>query len=208
MGMPLSRVLRDFGAPAIAPSMDAGTVSAAATVAPCPPGEDILAARLREAYAKGEEAGRSAAYAENERTLADVRAHAEAHLAEERRRWAADQGDELAARLTSALEALDARIAGPVARVLTPFVTAELRDRMVGELSESISKLLAGGGDLRLRIAGPVDLLGSLRDRLRAGPTAIEWAPGDQVDITLVADDSTIETEIGCWIERFAEAVR
>lgn len=208
MGRPLSRVLPDFRAAASVPLPEAEQGSTAAAGMPCPSCEAILAARLREAHASGEEAGRSAARAEHELELAGLRARAEEHLAEERRRWATAQGDELATRLTAAVEALEARIAGPVARVLTPFATAGLREMMVRDLSESVSKLLSGGRHVRLLISGPDDLLGSLRDRLGACPAAIEWEPNEQVDVTLVADDSTIETDIESWIERFAEAAR
>lgn len=208
MGLPLARVLRDFSAPAALPPQELEPGQTAAAVAPCPLDEDGVAARLRQAYASGEEAGRSAARAENERELAEFRAAAEEHLAEERRKWAAKQGETLAARLTSAFETLEVRITDPVARVLAPFVTAELRDRRVRELSESVSRLLADGNHVRLRISGPDDLLCRVRDKVGASPAAIEWQPNEQVDVTLVADDSTIETEISGWIERFSEATR
>lgn len=208
MGMPLSRVLRDFRAVAVASPPEAEPISAAAAAGACPTNDDVLTARLREAHAIGEEAGRCAARVEYERELAEHRARAEGHLAEERQRWTQEQADELTARLTCEIEALEARIAGPVARVLTPFATAALRDMMVRELSESVSKLLSGGRHVRLRISGPDDLLGCVRDRLGACPAAIEWEPGEQVDVRLIADDSMIETEIASWIDRFAEAAR
>lgn len=206
-GVQLSRVLRDFGQPATvgAPEPDAEAPTALLPIAPC---EDRMAERLNEARTSGEEAGRSAARAEHERELAEARANAEDRLAEARRQWVEEQGDVLAAGLTSALAALEDRIAGPVARILTPFLTDRLRDAMVQDLSESVTRLVSRGRFGRLRISGPDDLLAGLRGRLGPCPAAIEWVPDDRADIALIVDETTIETDIASWIGRFEGTAR
>jgi hypothetical protein len=122
MGVPLSRVLLDFSTikaalpPHPAAAMEANPI--------CEPVQDI-AAQLDEAYARGAEAARIAAEAQHQQTLAEAIARADEQQAAERRRWTGEQAEELAARLTSAVETLQARIADAVGRILVPFVTAE-----------------------------------------------------------------------------------
>lgn len=207
MGVPLSRVLLDFGA-AKPPASPSPSPSPAMAIVPvCDAGQDA-AARLDEAYARGEAAARIAAEAEREQKLAEAMAHAGQQHATERARWASEQADELAARLTSAVATLEARIAEMVGRVLTPFLTSQLRSRSVEALAESIGTLLSGGSNPALRISGPDDLLSALRDRLGASPLAIEWETNGQAEVTVLADDSVIETEIQSWMERLAGARR
>lgn len=207
MGIPLSRVLLDFS-PAKAASASASVVQhpSAAAVIPGSEAADDLARRLDEAFARGADEARLTADAEHEQALAQALARAEQQHAAERARWASEQADALSASLAAALEALEGRIADTVARVLTPFLTAEMRRGSVAALAESIRTLLSGTREPALRVSGPEDLLAALRERLGADPAAIEWEPNGQVEVTVRADDSVIETEIGSWIDRFAGA--
>ena len=204
MGVPLSRVLLDFGA--AKPASPAANQSSPRGVIPvCDPDQDV-AARLDEAFARGEAAARIIADAEHDRKLAEAIARAEAQHAAERALWTGEQADALAARLSAAVQALEARIADMVGRVLTPFLTAELRSRSVEALAESIGALLSGGNHPALCISGPDDLLSALRERLGVGPVAVDWQPNGQVEVTVTAEDSVIETEIQSWIDRFSGA--
>lgn len=212
----LSSVLQDFGtptsgtppgAPPAEPGASAPVINAAFPPADIP-AADILVERLAEAEARGERAGRDAARAEHERELIDLRTRAERQLSDERQDWVTEQGDALAASLNSAIEEFLTRIAEPVAEVLTSFTTASLRDAMVQDLSETVVRLISGGRGGRLRISGPADLLDNLRTTLGNCPAAIEWLPGEQVDVTLVANDSQIETDIAGWTERFAKTAK
>lgn len=207
MAIPLARFLHDFGAPTGAPNSQQ-----AAPAAPAEPPSglmaDATARRLDEAHERGEEAGRAAARAEYEQELAKIHSRADQELAAERRKWTVEQAEELAAQLGSAVEALEARLAGSVARVLTPFLDAELRAEMVRALAENIRSLLSSGRHPSLHISGPEDLLASLRDKLGGCPAAVEYEPNEQVEVRVVADATLIETDLQAWTERFAEAVR
>jgi hypothetical protein len=206
MGIPLSRVLLDFGAAnPVSPAARPG--SPVSVVPPRDPVDD-LARRIDEAYARGHDEARLSADAEHERKLAEALAAAEAEHAAERARWASEQADELAARLGAAVQLLEERIADTVGRVLTPFVAAEMRSKSMEALAESIRTVLSGANPPALRISGPEDLLSTLRDRLPAGAVAIEWEPNGEADVTVSAGDAVIETEIAGWLDRFAEARR
>jgi hypothetical protein len=206
MGIPLSRVLLDFGgarAPSPAPQANAPL----SVVPPCDPADD-LARRIDEAYARGADEARLTADAEYEQRLAQALARAEEERAAERARWASEQAGELATRLTAAVEALETRIADAVGRILTPFLTAELRSKSVEALGESIKILLSGAGQPALRVSGPEDLLSALRERLGAAAAGIAWEPNGAIEVAVSSDDSVIETEIQSWTDRLSGASR
>jgi hypothetical protein len=204
MGVPLSRVLLDFSTARSVPPVEQ-PISAMALIPVCEPADDV-ARQLEKAFARGADEARLAADAEHEQQLAQALARAETQHAAERARWASEQADELAARLISAVETLEARIADAVGRVLAPFVTAELRSKSVEALVDAIGALLSSGSNPALRVSGPADLLSALRERLGAVTVSIEWQPNEQVDVTISADDSVIETGIQGWLDRFAGA--
>lgn len=218
MTIPLSRVLHDFGASSgAAPSGAASSVALSADDAAAesplptiiPPAPDMLAERVQQAHAEGERVGREAARAEYKRELAELHDRAERHLSEERQKWVTEQGEALAAGLNAAIEAFEHRIAASVAEVLTPFLAAEIRDGMVRELLETVSRLVSGGRGGRLRLSGPADLLEGLQARLGTCPAEIEWTPdAEATDVTLIADDSLIETDIASWIDTLSGASR
>jgi hypothetical protein len=208
VNIPLSHVLHDFGRrePAPAPREEPGR---AAPIAPAGTLSEDQAARMADAaFARGEQAGRAAAAAGLEARLAAAEADLEERLAAEYAKWRSQHADELAARLATGLDELQSKIGAAAARVLTPFLTAELRAGMIDALSESVRTLLSGGGKAALQIRGPEDLLAELREKLGVVPVAIEWEPSPDPDVRVVADHTTIETEMQKWIDRFAEAGR
>jgi hypothetical protein len=210
MGIPLSRVLLDFGAPTSFPattSFPNAEVDAPMSFAPpCDPVDDVTR-RIDEAYARGADEARLAADAEFEQKLAQVLARAEQERSADRARWVGEQAEELATRIVAAVQGLETRIAESVGRVLAPFLTTELRNRNVEALAESIKTLLSGGRPA-LRVSGPEDLLTALRERLGEGAIAIEWQPNGAGEVTVSSGDSLIETDIQSWTERLAGAHR
>jgi hypothetical protein len=208
VNIPLSHVLADFGRPAPAPTPreEPGQIAPAATAGIL--AEEQAASMVDEAFARGERAGRAAAAADLEKRLSEAKASAEERLAAEQQRWKSEHADELAARLASGIEELESRIASAAARVLTPFVTAELRTGMIDALGDSIRTLLSGGAKAALRIRGPQDLLAELRSKLGDVSVTIEWEESRDADVRVIADQTMIETEIQKWTDRFAETGR
>jgi hypothetical protein len=204
MGSALSRVLVDFSA-ARSPSPAPQPGPTMSIVPPVDPADD-LARRVEEAYARGADEARMAADAEHEQALALALAKAEQERLADRARWTSEQGDALAGGLAAALEALETRIGDAVGHVLTPFLQSELRSTSVRALAESIATLLTAKSQPSLRISGPEDLLSALRERLDAGPVAIEWQPNGSVEVIVSADDSVIETEVQTWADTLSGA--
>lgn len=208
MTIPLSHVLHDFGRRGARPVPQNASRQAAAVAVPDAVSEDQAARMADEAFARGEEAGRAAAAADLEARLAAAQADADERLAAEHSKWRSQHADELAARLATAIEELESKVSSAVARVLTPFLSNGVRTQMLDALGDSIRTLLSGESKPALRIRGPEDLLDELRDKLGALPVAIEWEAGRDADVRVTADNTTIETELQKWVDRFAEAGR
>ena len=210
MTLPLARVLRDFRMTTGRPSIPRaeGKADAPGMASPVSIGTgETLAARLAEAFAEGKEVGRAAAEAEHAQALADHRAHADAELALERQRWVAEEGEVLVAQLRAAAGEIEAGIAAQLANVLAPFLSENLRDSIVQDMSAIISDMLTTGSHMRICISGPGDLLARLRDLL--GPDRpIEWEMNEGPEIRVRADETLIETDIRRWMARFEGAER
>lgn len=156
--------------------------------------ERAVAAALEEAR-QDFELQRTADREEHERMLAAR----EAELHETVAKATAEQ-------LTGALAALNDAVGAHVSRVLLRFLERSVRERAIGELSETVAALLLGGEAVRVRISGPADLV----DRLGAAVgdvSAVEIAVSEAADVTVVIDNTRIETQIGAWMERAAWAV-
>lgn len=203
MMLALAEVLRDFRGPDMSLRSQPADSAAPAMAAPAPIGRgEKKAARLAEAFAKGEAAGRELAALDHERELTEYRAEANAQLVLARQQWVDEEGARLAARMTAVQTEVEARIATQVAVVLRPFIRENVREKMLRDLSAVISDMLAGGNYLRFRISGPEDLLARLREMVGADHPAFEWEAGEMPDVSVHVDDTLIETEIGRWIER------
>lgn len=208
MRTPLAHVLHDFGRPPPGPPAQAEPCPAVPAATLPAPAEDRATKLVDEAFARGEQAGRGAAEAELEQALREAQLRAEEQLAAEHLKWRSEHADELASRLASGVDELESKISTAVTRVLTPFLTTQLRANMVDALGESIRTLLSGGRHAALHIGGPEDLLAVLREKLGAVPVGIEWEPNQEMEVRVAADHTMIETDLQRWIDRFAEACR
>jgi hypothetical protein len=147
-----------------------------------------------------------AARAEFERQRAEEVADFEFRLAEKEQSFAEMTADVLAEKLTAGLEEIRGQVSGHVARVLARFLDTAVRERALGELSETVAALLAADGALHVRVAGPAALTARLKDKLAAFGEVIEYAPGEGADLTVRVDDTLMETRIAAWAERIGKA--
>lgn len=161
--------------------------------------EDAVRMREAEAFAHGHLEGLRSAHAEQEAHAAAAAAAFETRLEDERRRWAADEGERLARRIDSAIEALTETIGEAVAAVLAPVVGAAARDSAVAELIDRLRTLFADGATVSLSVSGPADLLDCVRSGLGARATCVKFTEMDEVDVRAVADRTTIETQLAGW---------
>ena len=163
---------------------------------------------VREAEERGRREGRADAQAVTERALAEERARSDERLAAERQAWAQDEASRLASQLATAIEALEGRLVERVARILTPFLIEALRSQMLDELRLALSTLLADRQDKIIRISGPEDMLSALSGELDKHRAAIELVPGEGPDVTVVAGDTVIETQLAAWSQCLLQAIQ
>lgn len=156
---------------------------------------------LGEIFERGREAGLAEARGEAERQIVEMRRQAEAALATERQRWADEVAVPLAAQLPEALQALAEPIAETVGRLLRPFMASEMRDAACRALIQQISPLLAGAGGALIRVSGPPVLIATLRFVFPENQ-AVEFVESEASEVTILTQDTVIETRIGEWVAR------
>jgi hypothetical protein len=166
------------------------------------------AARIAEAHASGAESGKAAALATMEAKLEEQRALSAQQLEAEREVWAAREGQKLAAQLTAGLNALEAQIGDAAARVLAPFLDAQVSRRAVAQLRSELEVLLTKDARLSLSIAGPEDLLQALREELADKACSVTYAASDACDVRISADQTLLETRLAAWKAGIEEAAR
>jgi len=225
MAPAIARLLPDFS-DAVMPGRGAPAPRAAAPAAvavsrspeglaallrkPAEPPEDreaLLRAAEARGLERGRELGRSEAAAESASVIACLQADHEARLTELRQAWCTEEGDRLAAGFSDALQALGAGLTDRVGHLLVPVLTEALRRQAVDELAQSLARIL---GDARapVRVSGPADLLDAVAGRLGPFEATIAFQPSDAVEVSVQADQTVIETQLGAWGRLMTEAVQ
>ncbi len=158
------------------------------------PAVDRVADAVAAALAEAEAAHATALAALAERHAAE--------LDEARASWAAAEGASLAEGLRAGCAALEEKLAEGVAAALEPLVGEALRVAAVARLRDAIADLVLAGTGGTVTVAGPGDVLDALRAALSAAGLAedgMDFAPSEAVEVTVRADNSTIETRLEAW---------
>jgi flagellar biosynthesis/type III secretory pathway protein FliH len=157
--------------------------------------------QIADAFARGREEGLAAGRADYAARLDEERAASEARLADERAAWSSQEGARLGDAITAAFQSLEASVGDAVAAILSPVLEEGLRRRAVDELAENLKRLMASGQRI-LRVSGPEDLLQALRARLGADMSAVAFESAQDIDMRVVAEQTTIETQLKDWMPR------
>lgn len=169
-----------------------------------PDGGSEVEKRISDAHALGILEGRAAAQVETDKALANQAAQFERKLAAERQKWSTEQGARLGDLVAKAMEDVEQRIADQVGRVLKPVLGERVRGKAVEELSLSLNSMLAKGDYAKITITGPGDLLSMLEARLN-DHAGVSFVIADGIDVTVSADETIVETQIGAWAEAIEE---
>lgn len=200
--------LHEPPAPApVAPTAPAAgdAASAAALARPAKPAGPDHAAILAAAVAAARTEALASARQEFEAERARDAESFDAHLALARQQWAAETAETLRVGLTSAHEAIEARICDSLGRILVPFLSDAVRAQALQEMSTLITRLLDDPKTPLLRISGPDVLIDVLRARHEG--SAIEFQTSEAVDVRVTADDTVIETQLGAWTTHLTQAL-
>ena len=104
------------------------------------------------------------------------------------------------------MRALDADLTRRIGRLLVPVLTDALRRRAVDDLAQALGRLTADPNHAAIRVSGPEDLLAALGQRLGAQADGIAFAPGAAPEVSVVADQTVIETQLAAWTRLLAAA--
>ncbi|QPF93116.1 hypothetical protein [Bradyrhizobium commune] len=160
---------------------------------------------LDDAYRRGYTAG----LAEGDAKLAEERVRSAIRLGEERAKWSDQQAVAIVNGFATACREIESNIASSVARILLPFLADAVRDKAIGALVEQIGALTSNSPVPVFRVTGPSDLIDLVKAQLDAtNRTGIEYQASDTVEVRVLADQTTIETQISTWIDRLKEARR
>ena len=99
-------------------------------------------------------------------------------------------------------------MAETTARVLEPFLRAELRRQAIADLRAELEVLLRKDAGIGISVAGPEDLLQALRDRLSGTSCAVTYLANTEPDVRIAAGQTILETRLEAWAAKIAEAVR
>ncbi|WP_230533115.1 hypothetical protein [Microvirga roseola] len=171
------------------------------------PAEDSKAL-IRQAVEKAREEEREFAQSMLERALAEGRTRSEAALQTARAEWVAQEAEALRTQMAAAFEAIEEGLSTRIANILGPFLGEAFRQQALSEMQATIRSILSRSQGGVIAISGPDDLLAEIRGRLGELGEAIEFKPGDQADVTVIAGDTTIETQIGEWMTRLNRVLK
>jgi hypothetical protein len=167
-----------------------------------------MAAKLEEAYGRGLLTGRATAQAQFNTKLNEQRTTFVAELAAERLKWASEVGETLATQITVALADFETRVAETTARILKPFLEAELRRQAVAELRAGLNGLVTADPSVSLHITGPPDVLEMLAAQLAEKAITAEYVASEDCDVKIVAGPAALETCLRHWVDRLEEITR
>ncbi|MET4386166.1 hypothetical protein ABIB73_001911 [Bradyrhizobium sp. F1.4.3] len=160
---------------------------------------------LDDAYRRGYTAG----LAEGDTKLAEERVRSAIRLGEERAKWSDQQAVAIVNGFATACREIESNIASSVARILLPFLADAVRDKAIGALVEQIAALTSNSPVPVFRVTGPSDLIDLVKTQLDAASrSGVEYRAADTVEVRVLADQTTIETQISTWIDRLREARR
>lgn len=207
MARPVAEYLMRFGKDADLPPPERipefAPIPQWSTEAPQSEPEDYTA-QIEAAREAGKAEGHEAAFAQFAEELETERQTHQEQLATARQSWLVDEGERLQFALSSSLTEIETRIAQSLSNVLMPFIADQLRKQMVAELIEKIYTLIGSDEAISIKITGPADLLDVLRAKLAAERASITYEVTDSVDVSVKADQTTIETQLSAWLARFA----
>ena len=167
------------------------------------PSTDTAPAEPSAAETSAAEALATAEAGFSERIAALEEDHARAR-AEDRIRWAQEEGSALAEGFRKATAEIEEHLIGAVAAVLEPLMANVVRSVALRELRQAIATLTTGGSTAKIEVAGPEDLVEALRSALGEAETfEIAWVPSQDAEVTVTADNSTIRTRLVEWAASF-----
>jgi predicted nucleic acid-binding protein len=161
--------------------------------------------RLAEARVRAEE--REAARKELEDAIAAEKVRYLEDLNDQRTIWVEQQALQLSVQISAAVDRLEANISERVANTIRPFVSEAFRQQSLAEFKDVLETLLSGRDAGLLKISGPEDLLSVMKSHLERYGSSIEFLPSELVEMSVIAQDTLVQTQLNSWSVRLAQAL-
>lgn len=158
-----------------------------------------------EAREEGRQEARAQAEADLEERLALERSSFDEQVAQMRKQWALEAGVEIADQIAGGFQSLSQDLSSAVTRVLTPFLTEEVKRHAAESLAQQVLTLASDERGVRFEISGPDDLLEIVRSRLEPTLTDVGWHSAQQTEVRAVANATMIETQLTAWLRWIEE---
>ncbi|PVE22473.1 hypothetical protein DC522_20995 [Microvirga sp. KLBC 81] len=209
----VARLIADFSIPSASEGFGLGMLRRVKAVVEEEPvrvqsAPDRQAELIRSAEAQARAEEREAARQQLKEALdAEREKHCE-ELAVQRELWVEQEAAQLSAQIVDSLGNLERILSDRVARILAPIIPEALQQKALFEFNEILGTILSGEISTVLKVTGPEDMLKAIRARFALREGIIEFVPSDDVEVTLVAGDTTIQTQLSSWSIRLKEALK
>jgi hypothetical protein len=175
---------------------------------PPPPAVDRQAELIKAVEAKVRAEERDAARRQLDEAVAAEKARCEEELASQRVIWVEQQASQLSTLIVESICRMEDMLSERVANIMKPFVSEAFRQQSIVEFKEALATLLLGEETGTMKIAGPEDLLLALKENLGPHSGAIEFLPGDHVEVSVTARDTTVQTQLQAWSDRLERVLK
>lgn len=156
-----------------------------------------------EARIQGIAEGRSSAESALVERLNEQKLLYEKQLDEERVAWTRNVVDSINQQIKAAIEDVETSLSESVNRILRPFVTKAILDKVVSELCKFVSDLVCDKEASFLEIKAPENLLDELRKKL-ALYQSIKFVQSDSWEVTAITNDVIFETQLATWLDKIS----
>ena len=121
------------------------------------------------------------------------------------------QGEELAARITAAMQEAERQLISvsseAAARVLSHFLSEQIVGRAVAELARTIRIAVADADGLRIRVRGPQSLFLPLEAAMGDLSKYLEFTESPGADLTVTVNETLFETRLADWSTALSEVM-
>jgi hypothetical protein len=208
----IASLLADFSSPIARESSGIGLLRAAKVTPvtdpePQQPVVDGQAEFIKSVEARVRAEEREIARKEFEDAIAAEKARHLEDMNDQRTIWVEQQALQMSAQIATAVEHIEANLSERIANILRPFVSESFRQQTLAEFKDVLTTLLSGRDASLLKISGPEDLLAVMKSHLERYGSSIEFLPSELVEMSVIAQDTLVQTQLNSWSVRLAQAL-
>lgn len=169
---------------------------------------DRQAELLRAVEVQTRQEEREAARQQLEAALNAERERHQEEMAATREVWVQQEALQLSSQIVESFKNLESFLSDKVARILTPVIPSAIQQKALTEFNEILGTILSGETTSLMKVTGPDDLLSAIKSKFSVPGGVIEFVPSDDVEVTLIAGDTVVQTQFNSWSTRLQEALK